>query len=458
HTSKSSILLNMKHRISEKCSNRIRNMKKKRKRRRKSESYFVDDDDLLLEIFVRIPDIQSIVRCGAVCKNWFSLIKSPDYYHKRIQFQSLPLPLSFTFIFKLKDYHGSRVVTEQFYEYLPEESKILHGFNSYQQSTYLNFLPWRKVRIFSTFNDLLLFSPDRHCVTRLMICNPLTRQWIELPRLPLALCQVDCGGFLCEPTLPLQHNKQQFKLDQYRYRVMLLYPDGPVIYDDYEGRTDYTALTFCSETGIWSTSSSSFPGDFDTQPMVACNGMLHCLEETMDMNYTVDRIIAMDPFRDANHPKFHRSIDLPLDCRMGINLSNVVRFRLGLVKERLRLSQLLPNESAGIGFVLKVWELNYNYVDDCNDNDGFSWTWTLVHNVEVKDRHKLRLFVIAFHPNNGNVIFLLRGYRHIYQYDIVEGKMKQVGKLPDEAKKSCYADLQVFTLVHPFWPTLLPSV
>ncbi|PON95632.1 hypothetical protein TorRG33x02_084610 [Trema orientale] len=232
-----------------------------------------------------------------------------------------------------------------------------------------------------------------------MICNPLTRQWIELPRLPVSPCRVDCGGFLCEPTLPLRHNKQPLKLDQYkqplkldqyRCRVMLLYPDVAVVYDDRGGRIDYSALTFCSETGVWSTSSSSFPGDFETQPMVACNGMLHCLEETMDMHYTVDRIIAMDPSRDANHPEFHRSIDLPLDCRMGIKLSNVVRLRLGLVKERLRLSQLLPNESAGVGFVLKVWELNYNCVDDCNDNDGLSWTWTLVHNVEVKDRHKLR--------------------------------------------------------------------
>ncbi|PON95633.1 F-box domain containing protein [Trema orientale] len=82
----------MKHQISEKGSNRNKIMKRKRKRRRKSESsYFVDDDDLLLEIFVRIPDIRSIIRCGAVCKNWFSLINSPHYYHTR-EYDSNPCP------------------------------------------------------------------------------------------------------------------------------------------------------------------------------------------------------------------------------------------------------------------------------------------------------------------------------------------------------------------------------
>ena len=67
---------------------------------------------------------------------------------------------------------------------------------------------------------------------------------------------------------------------------------------------------------------------------------------------------------------------------------------------RLRLSQLLPNDERGVRF-LKVWELNYNY--DGND-DEFPPTWALLHHVEVKIECKSWLFVIAFLPDNDNVI------------------------------------------------------
>lgn len=48
--------------------------------------------------------------------------------------------------------------------------------------------------------------------------------------------------------------------------------------------------------------------------------------------------------------------------------------RLGLVRGRLRLSQLIITKRKG--FVLKIWELNYEIDDDDEDDDV---VWTLVH-------------------------------------------------------------------------------
>lgn len=51
-------------------------------------------------------------------------------------------------------------------------------------STYLKFLPWPSVIILTSFDDLLLVSPNTvpyvYC-----ICNPLSRQWIVLPQPPI---------------------------------------------------------------------------------------------------------------------------------------------------------------------------------------------------------------------------------------------------------------------------------
>ena len=41
--------------------------------------------DLLLEVFIRLPDSQSTMRCGLVCKHWFSVISSIDFQTKKIQ-------------------------------------------------------------------------------------------------------------------------------------------------------------------------------------------------------------------------------------------------------------------------------------------------------------------------------------------------------------------------------------
>lgn len=65
------------------------------------------------------------------------------------------------------------------------------------------------------------------------------------------------------------------------------------------------------------------------------------------------------------------------------------------------------------------------------------------------------LFVICFHPENGNVLFLLRGYFDIYQYEIGSRKCEKVfefsipgNKSPDirYMKKSLISWLNILSL------------
>ncbi|PON51575.1 hypothetical protein PanWU01x14_215120 [Parasponia andersonii] len=55
-------------------------------------------------------------------------------------------------------------------------------------SSYLDFLPWERVRIHSSFNDLLLLSRRYEYGRYFMICNPCTKQWIELPQPHRPVC------------------------------------------------------------------------------------------------------------------------------------------------------------------------------------------------------------------------------------------------------------------------------
>lgn len=407
----------------------------------------ITNDDLLLEIFRRIPDTRSVTRCSLVCKHWFSLINSPHYTQLKQESSSSSLP--YTFIFRMDE---GRQIFYPLCEYFPDKSKLLYGNNNIiNNNNYLSFLPWENLLIFSSFEDLLLFTPDVDMIKgmrRFMICNPFTRQWLALPelRFSLPLWITSAGLVVCNK------GQQQYpnKLNQYKYRVS-------IIFTSCSGFGPLNALTFCSESREWSF-SKSFVSErrLYYNPLVACNGMLHWMEQNVEASQ-VYRVVAFDPFKDSNHPKRFRFIDFPSDI-LGLGLEslcNVVMVRLRVVKGRLQLSQLVFVDQKSL---LKIWELN-QYDDDDDDT-----SWTLVHDVEVRPIFKRpitrrsRLFVVAFHPENANVVFLSRAYsRRIYRYDIEQEKVELVGKFPIDGNKIFPISLRCYTLTHPLWPTLLPS-
>lgn len=100
---------------------------------------------------------------------------------------------------------------------------------------------------------------------------------------------------------------------------------------------------------------------------------------------------------------------------------------------------------------MKVWEYN-------NDIDE----WILVHN-KVKWAAALTsnrmIYVLAFHPNDGDVIFLASNF-DTYLYDIRKDKYKKLGefpKIPEDKGMFSLSLAGCFTFMHPLCPTSIFS-
>ena len=380
-------------------------------------------DDLLLEIFVRLPDCKSIIQCSIVCKGWWYVISYQKYDFIRTRFvdhyQHKQQYLPYTFVFRC---HKHLVIP--FYQFFSEKSKILHGKSSLYDITYLSFLPWSEVTILGSSKDLLLFSRSQ---TDYYICNPLTKQWLSLPKAPQN--NVTLSGFVCDP-----------KCVNMRYRVVLM----GASFSNVENQYKFCATIFCSETGQWNQSTFLLSRREWHRRLVESNGILYWLFGTLKS----EGIVAFDPFKSIGHPTQCCLIQFPVGFGRGWR-AQAIHVHIGVVQGRLRLSQMFRIKR--LGFVLKIWELvNYDY-----DNDDASWL--LVHDVRVTRRKTNQMFVVAFHPINGDVIFLFRD-NDIYQYYISEDLNEIVGGFPELQKTAASGSLDVFSLVHPLWPTTIPSL
>ncbi|GMN42602.1 hypothetical protein TIFTF001_011812 [Ficus carica] len=125
------------------------------------------------------------------------------------------------------------------------------------------------------------------------------------------------------------------------------------------------------------------------------------------------RIAAFDPLED-DKDRQSRFIELPVDFGRGWRAHDDW-VRLGVVRGRLRLSQLYMVKR--YGFVLKVWELNPTKSPNTT-------SWSLVHEVRLKKGDTNWMYVVAFHPYKGNVMFLLRN-NVLCRYEVGVGVERQ---------------------------------
>ncbi|PON35049.1 hypothetical protein PanWU01x14_339330 [Parasponia andersonii] len=304
--------------------------------------------------------------------------------------------------------------------------------------------PPTSLAIKASVRDLLLVSSS---YLEYHICNPLTWQCVPLPEPPRGRYNV-CGLLTCEP-----NNSQLLS----NYRVLL---KGDISVNEYE-YVLYGAIC-CSGTGKWSRSMLWCPRtlvpEFEwwSHFFVANNGILYSqltgneddIRGFAAVHLSSGTISTDSPIRIQFQFRF---LHLPFGFGRGWRacLEHVCS---GVVQGRLRLSQLLKTNQK---FVLKVWELNHN------SNDNFVH-WLLVHEVRLKRNlnRTNRMFMAAFHPNNGDVIFVFCDH-DLYRYKIGEGKYKKVGQLPHLKYPTNNADkltryFRTCTLVHPTWPTLIP--
>ncbi|PON93301.1 F-box domain containing protein [Trema orientale] len=155
------------------------------------------NDDVLLNILLRFPDRRSLSQCSMVCKRWYSLLSKPNirenFYKKYSDFYVTLFGCLATPLIPRYELFSNRLDT------------TLHG-GDHQVYYYLDFLPCGVPYIRASCEDLLLvsYSPcedpemglggpwlEKYC-----ICNPITRDWVELPEAPEAAYK-RCG-FVCE--------------------------------------------------------------------------------------------------------------------------------------------------------------------------------------------------------------------------------------------------------------------
>ncbi|KAM6549282.1 hypothetical protein CsatB_020958 [Cannabis sativa] len=423
---------------------------------------------ILVEIFVRINDFQSLVQCRRVCKYWFSLFNSKEYrqgkmlYHQQTQLLS---PVTLLFGNSYMHIHCDEI---PFLRFLTPESRAFYGkfsktnfftkpnflinfllspSTAWKMNYYLNFLQPQKLFLLSSLDDLLLLFCSSKKHKHFLICNPLTRQLTQLPMYSPITSQESLGSLAHEGSGGLVRRSNN--RSEISYKVMVLWYKE--IKEERGTRVEYKAMTFCFDTREWSRWEFSLIGrKLDNENYISCNGMLYWLESDL-VTTRVERIISIDPFKDPNHPKYFRYFNFPsnLDTTKGR-----LTVRIGVVRGRLRLSQLNLVEKNS--FLLKVWEFNYDPLSSDEDDNSSSLKWSLVHQVEeVKWKASHHLSVAAFHGDNENVIFLLRNTKIVYQYDILRNVTTKIGQFSGE-RPFMYWKLQAYTLLHPPVPTPLP--
>lgn len=387
-------------------------------------------DDLLWEIFIRmISDAKLAIQCRLVCKRWFSLLSNPEFIHKFREVYDHKRCFDSPYTILFRPYHCTY---RRVYELYSKKSKILYGARS---SVYEKLFP-QPMAIKASFEDLLLVSPSYKDYS---IYNPLTGQCVALPTAPKGRNEI-CG-FLCET-----------KNYQFYYMVLL-------IIDIHKNDNEYilSVAIFCSETGEWRRLTLLCPRTLAPEfeiwsDFVASNGILYS-----QLNGKKDDIRGFAAFDLSNirdDKILCRFIHLPIDFDhvRGTSFQHVCS---GVVRGRLRLSQMQFLRTDELKFDLKVWELSHS-------NNG-NLKWILGHEVRLKRRNTYKMFVgvAAFHPNNGNEIFMFCGCE-LYKYKIGQGKHEKVGKLPNpDFEHNPYVltrYLSKFTLIHPSWPTSIPTL
>ena len=286
----------------------------------------------------------------------------------------------------------------------------------------LHFIPGVGFNVFveSSSEDLLaVWGRYSEGYRDFFICNIFTKQWLRLPTPPFG----DEGGPCALVYKPVDDNNNYSQRSSYR----ILQSGHEFAYEVNGDDTVFYLTIFSSETGQWSEPTLG-PRLFHGMDMVSGNGMVFWLDTERK------GVAALDPFRSHHNPKFYTFFEYPddlateetlyhgLPVEIGPRWENLYfgsrkdTLHIGVVKGRLRLSQVL--RVRGVGFVLKLWELNYGN----GSSDQYVSTklkfWVLVHQVRLKAEVGTNwMYVLSFHPDDGNVIFLLRD-TDLYRYEV----------------------------------------
>ncbi|KAJ4829006.1 hypothetical protein Tsubulata_050514, partial [Turnera subulata] len=310
-------------------------------------------DDLLVEVLIRLPSPELVVRCILVCKRWRAIISSSYFvsryisHHHRIKNITAPhdhdrhhLQDNRTFvniIWTPAGCHRQGIWTPKTHFQLDHNSLFQRSILDFR------FIPVKKkgcfFNILAVFNDLFLCAVrDRNSksgelrpVVKCYLCNPYTEQWVALPprRIKQRYDYSLRAGLICEPYYYYNgeggakggeeggYNNINVN-EQYRYRVVL------INHSNREGSSPVADM-YSSETGKWSTVLNSDISGYTNNLVGSCTSNIVVYKGELYW-FNEKAIVAFDPF----HPEKSRFIKLPAEC--GIYLEDRQSFCLGLCR------------------------------------------------------------------------------------------------------------------------------
>ncbi|KAL6597748.1 hypothetical protein ACP70R_046553 [Stipagrostis hirtigluma subsp. patula] len=233
-------------------------------------------DDLVVEVLSKVP-YKSFCRCKCVSKTWLSFSLDPHYCDK------LPKPFTGGLLYQEPDSTSITFVGPS-----PDDGST---------DTSLSFLPNHEVlELVDCCNGLVLCRHESSSsladVSKLIVCNPATHQWIELPE-----PREEPEGFLYRAKLAFDpHWSPHFYIFRFKHKCS---PGGGIV--------GVTAVeTFSSESSTWFVDDTWQLEDgtnVPSRPHFFLHGILYAL--TAD-----DRVLAVEAFRQTEHPN-HWIMGLP---------------------------------------------------------------------------------------------------------------------------------------------------
>ncbi|XP_021761336.1 F-box protein At5g49610-like [Chenopodium quinoa] len=389
------------------------------------------NDSLLVEILQRLPSI-SVLRAKSVCKHWFSLLSDPCFLQSFVRFHDHHA-LPFTLVYEFHFWH--RCLSDHLhhnFHMVSEHKKFqLQGFH-------LGFLPcfrpWEShpIWVVACHKDLLVCCHLKMSLLQgvYYICNPLTKQWLNLPPSPghHRVADTAIGFITCEKSVSLN----SFKLVQV-----------PKLDSCVSNGNCFEVNVFSSEVGEWRnfkiSSPQSFTRTWQFRPeSITVNNKFHWLVNSSN-------IVVVDPFELAEGSC--RVIELPAELNLDIGIC------LGFCQDYLRVCQISRGWS---NCLLVVWKL-LDYV---------TGNWDLEYETSLKEMaffenvslHKFgfsTMEALAFHPVDFGILYL-RFNNQIVMCDVGRKTLEVVSECLQDSSFSV-GTCGVFLLMHPCWPSLIPS-